>query len=33
MRKKKKKKGAPSAVKLGILVFLLGRFTDAFTDE
>jgi hypothetical protein len=33
MGKKKKKKGAPSVVKLGILGFLLGCFTDGFTDE
>jgi hypothetical protein len=32
-KKKKKKKGAPSVVKLRILGFLLGRFTDGFTDE
>jgi hypothetical protein len=33
MGKKKKKKGAPSVVKLEILGFLLRRFTDDFTDE
>jgi hypothetical protein len=32
-KKKKKKKGDRSIVKLGILDFLLGRFTDGFTDE
>jgi hypothetical protein len=31
-KKKKKKKGASSVVKLGILGFLLGRFTEDFTD-
>jgi hypothetical protein len=30
--KKKKKKGDESVVKLGILGFLLRRFTDGFTD-
>jgi hypothetical protein len=32
MGKKKKKKGAPSVVKLWILDFLLERFTDGYTD-
>jgi hypothetical protein len=32
-KKKKKKKGDGSVVKLGILGFLLGRFTDGFTDR
>jgi hypothetical protein len=31
-KKKKKKKGDRSVVKLGIVGFLLGRFTDGFTD-
>jgi len=31
-KKKKKKKGDESVVKLGILGFLLERFTDDFTD-
>jgi hypothetical protein len=31
-KKKKKKKGTLSVVKLGILDFLLGRFTDGFAD-
>jgi hypothetical protein len=30
---KKKNKGAPSIVKLEILGFLLGCFTDGFIDE
>jgi hypothetical protein len=30
-KRKKKKKGDGSVVKLGILCFLLGRFTDGFT--
>jgi hypothetical protein len=32
MGKKKKKKGDRFVVKLRILGFLLGRFTDGFTD-
>jgi len=31
-KKKKKKKEDESVVKLGILGFLLGRFTEGFTD-
>jgi hypothetical protein len=31
-KKKKKKKEDESVVKLGILDFLLGRFTEGFTD-
>jgi hypothetical protein len=32
-REEKKKKGDKSVVKLGIVSFLLGRFTDGFTYE
>jgi hypothetical protein len=32
-KKKKKKKGDGSVVKLGILDFLLGYFTDGFTER
>jgi hypothetical protein len=31
-KKTKKNKGAPSVLKLRILGFLLGSFTDGFTD-
>jgi hypothetical protein len=31
-KKKKKKKGDGSVVKLGIIGFLLGHFTDGFTN-
>jgi hypothetical protein len=31
-KKQKKNKGAPSVIKLGILGFLMRRFTDDFTD-
>jgi hypothetical protein len=33
MGKKNKKKGGQSVVKLEILAFLLGRFTDGFTNK